>query len=65
MGGKLAHRIHLPLFDIKVEINFKVTIHIGTDQNFEIEIFAEYKYTLNELLVKRKCFSVCLIVCEI
>ena len=29
----------------------KVTIHVGTDQNIEIEIFAEYKYTLNELPV--------------
>ena len=27
-------------------IIFKVTVHVGTDQNFEIEIFAEYKYTL-------------------
>ena len=41
----------------------KVTVHVGTDQNFEIEIFAEYKYTLNELLLK-KCFSIRLIVCE-
>ena len=24
----------------------KVTVHVGTDQNIEIEIFAEYKYTL-------------------
>ena len=31
----------------------KATTHVGTDQNFEIEIFAEYKYTLNELLVKK------------
>ena len=23
----------------------KVTVHVGTDQNIEIEIFAEYKYT--------------------
>ena len=30
----------------------KVTVHIGTDQNIKIEIFAEYKYTLNELPVK-------------
>ena len=29
----------------------KVTVHVGTDQNIEIEIFAEYKLTLNELLV--------------
>ena len=41
---------------------FKVTVHVGTYQNIEIEIFTEYKYTLNELLVKKKCFS---IVCEI
>ena len=37
-------------------IYFKVTFHIGADQNFEIEIFAEYKYTLNELLVKINVF---------
>ena len=24
----------------------KVTVHVGTDQNIEIEIFAKYKYTL-------------------
>ena len=41
---------------------FKVTVHVGTYQNIEIEIFTKYKYTLNELLVKKKCFS---IVCEI
>ena len=33
-----------------------VTVHVGTDQNIEIEIFAEYEYTLNELPVK-KCFN--------
>ena len=32
---------------------FKVTVLVGTDQNIEIEIFAEYKYTSNELLVKK------------
>ena len=36
---------------------FKFTVHVGTDQNFENEIFAEYKYTLNELLVKKKFFN--------
>ena len=35
---------------------FKVTVHVGTDQNFEIDIFAEYKYTLYEVLVKKKSF---------
>ena len=35
------------------------------DQNFQSEIFAGYKYTLNELLVRKKCFSIRLIVCEI
>ena len=47
--------------------NFKVTVHVGTDQNIEIEIFADYKiYTLHELLVLHKnCFSIRLIVCEI
>ena len=34
-------------------ITLKVTVHIGTDQNFEIEIFAKSKYTLNELLVRK------------
>ena len=38
----------------------KVTFHVGTDQNIEIEIFAEYEYTLNELPVKKN--SMCLIV---
>ena len=35
----------------------KVTVHVGTDQNFEIEIYAEYKYILNELLVKKIVFQ--------
>ena len=34
----------------------KVTVQVGTDQNIEIEIFAEYKYTLNELLVTKIAF---------
>ena len=33
-----------------------VTVHVGMDQNIEIEIFAEYKYILNELPVKKKYF---------
>ena len=32
---------------------FKVTAHVGADSDFKIEIFAEYKYTLNELLVEK------------
>ena len=36
-------------------IEFKVTVHVGTYQNIEIEIFAECK----------KCFSIRLIVSEI
>ena len=40
--------------------SFKVTVHIGTDQNIEIEIFAEYKCTLNEFPftneLSRKCY---------
>ena len=40
-----------------LELLFKVTTHVGTDQNFEIEIFAEYKYTLNERLVKKMFFK--------
>ena len=43
----------------------KVTVHVGTDQNIENEIFAEYKYTLNELLVTKTIFQYVLIVCEI
>ena len=34
-------------------------------KNIEIEISAEYKYTLNELVVKKIVFSIRLIVCEI
>ena len=41
----------------------KVTVHAGTNQTIEIEIFVEYKYTVNELLIK-KSFSIRLIVCE-
>ena len=36
---------------------FKDTVHFETDQNFETEIFIEYKYTLNELLVKKIVFQ--------
>ena len=43
---------------------FKITVHVGTVQNFEIGIFAENKYTLNELLAEKICFSIRLIVCE-
>ena len=38
-------------------IYLKVTVHVGTDQNIEIEIFAEYKYALNELLVTKIVFQ--------
>ena len=47
VGRKLIN-VHLIL-----AIMFKVTVLVGTDQNIEIEIFAEYKYTSNELLVKK------------
>ena len=33
---------------------FKVTVHVG---NIEIEIFAEYKYALNELSVTKIVFQ--------
>ena len=46
-------------------VNFKVTVHVGKDQNIEIEIFEEYKYTLNDFPTKRLFFSIRLIVCEI
>ena len=36
---------------------FKVTVHIGMNQNTEIEIFTEYKSTLNELLIKIMFFN--------
>ena len=35
----------------------KATVHVGTDQNIETEIFPEYKYILNELLVKNIFFD--------
>ena len=41
----------------RFESRLKVTVHIGTDQNFEIEILAEYKFTLNKLLVKKNVFQ--------
>ena len=45
------------LYHFSSQYNYiKVTVHINTDQNFEIEIFAEYIYTLNELLVKKMLF---------
>ena len=34
---------------VRLKCKLKVTVHVGTDQNIEIEIFAEYKYTLNKL----------------
>ena len=34
----------------------KVTVHVGAVQNFEIEILAKNRYTLNELLVKKNVF---------
>ena len=37
-------------------VNFKVTVHVGKDQNIEIEIFEEYKYTLNDFQTKRLFF---------
>ena len=40
-----------------VPSRFKVTVHVGTDQNIETEIFAEYKYTLNELLGTKIVFQ--------
>ena len=43
-------------FDEKKNI-VKVTVHVGTDQNIVIEIFAEYKYTLNKLLVTKIVFQ--------
>ena len=35
----------------------KVTVHVGAVQTFEIEIFAENKNTLNELLVNKNIFQ--------
>ena len=40
----------------------KLTVHFGTDQNIENDIFAEYKHTLNELPVKKSFLQY---VCEI
>ena len=44
-------------FLINIAHEIKVTVHVGKDQNIEIEIFAEYKYTLNELLVTKIVFQ--------
>ena len=46
-----------PSLQIFSEIKFKVKREYGTDQNIEIEIFAEYRYTLNELLVEKHVFQ--------
>ena len=35
----------------------KVTVHVRAVQHFEIGIFAENEYTLNELLVKKDGFQ--------
>ena len=35
----------------------KDTVPVGTDQNIEVEIFVEYKYTLNELLATKIVFQ--------
>ena len=54
LPGHIVICIHFCLF--KETTYIKVTVHVGTDQNFEIEIFAEYKYTLNELSSSQKNF---------
>ena len=46
----------LEIFGIFVSM-LKVTVNVGADQNIEIEIFAKYKYTLNELLVTKFFFQ--------
>ena len=52
---------------VRLKCKLKVTVHVGTDQNIENEIFAEYKYTLNKLLVTKVVFQYVntSIVCEI
>ena len=52
-------------YPVLIEMLVKVTVHVGMDQNIKIEIFAEYNYTLNELLVTKNYSSIRLIVCEI
>ena len=42
---------------MSVHASGNLGVLVGTDQNFEIEVFAEYKYTLNELLVKKMFFN--------
>ena len=44
--------------------SLRLPFTLETDQNIEIEIFAEHEYTLNELPVKN-IFSIRLIVFEI
>ena len=40
---------------MEIKSFLKVTVHVGTDQNSKLEIFVhvQYKYTLNELTVKK------------
>ena len=55
-----SHQCLNPGFKVHVSCMvffLKVTVHVGTDQNIEIALFAEYKYTLDELLVKKIFFS--------
>ena len=46
-----------PSIQTSIFVHIKVTVYVGTDQNIEIEIFAENKYTLNELLVTKIVFQ--------
>ena len=50
--NSLSNEIKESLSYSSLTKKLKVTVHVGTDQNIEIEIFAEYKYTLNKLPVK-------------
>ena len=45
---------------VNLYLCLKVTVHVGTDQNVEIEIFAKYKYVLYELPVKILFFFKCI-----
>ena len=45
------------LEEVKSINQVKVTVHVGTVQNFEIGILPESKYTLNDFLVKQNVFQ--------
>ena len=53
---QIVKKLHGFRFQTLIYI-IKVTVHVGMDQNIEIEIFVEYKHALNELLVAKIVFQ--------